>query len=182
MCQICEEKPVYEFTNQRKLCKRCFINYFHKKLLYTIRKFNMVKQGETIAYKNANDVNSIVLKKMLELLASKSRIKLVKLPHGKENKIALNSSLDLESEKVILNLIDGNAVGLNNYLPIERKFIKPLYLFLDEEIILYAKLNNLKFKELSKKKNKTREFIDSFEKNHPEAKRAIINSLLKIYS
>jgi len=141
----------------------------------------MVKQGETISYKDANDVNSVVLKRMLEFLSSKSRINLVKSSNKKSNKVALNSSLDSESENVILSLIEGNSLDLNKSLPLEKNIIKPLYLFLEEEIILYAKLNNLNFKENKITKNKTREFIDSFEKNHPEVKRAIINSLLKIY-
>lgn len=178
MCNLCETKPVYEFTNKRKLCKRCFINYFHKKLLYGVRKFNLIQQGDTVYYKKANDVNSVVLKKMLEFLSEKSRIILVKNKNAR--KIALNSSLDSESEKFILCLIKGSSVNLKKFFPIEKNLIKPLYFFLDEEIILYAKLTNLKFKELNKKKNKVRLFLDEFEKNHPEVKRAIINSLLQI--
>ena len=45
MCKLCKTKPVYEFTNQRKLCKACFIHWFEKKFLYTIRKFNMIRFG-----------------------------------------------------------------------------------------------------------------------------------------
>ena len=52
------------------------------------------------------------------------------------------------------------------------KEIKPLYLFLDSEIFLFAKLKGLKFKEAKKNTDKIQVFADEFEKNHPEVKDA----------
>jgi len=64
--------------------------------------------------------------------------------------------------------------------------IKPLYLFLDEEVLLYAKLKKLKFKKEIKgkktKKDKISNFIDDLEVKHPEIKHAIINSYLELYN
>lgn len=181
MCKSCEEKPVYEFTNKRKLCKRCFINYFHKKLLYTIRKFGMVKPSDVVGYKKTKDFRGVVLEEMLFFLKKKFELNLIKLPNEKANKIAVSSSLDFNSEGIIDSLIDGKIIDLKKYLPIEKKIIKPLYYFLDEEILLYARLKGLNFKEDKGKKNSIKEVIDGFEKTHPEVKRAIVNSLLTIY-
>ncbi len=183
MCKACEKKPIYEFTNKRKLCKRCFINYFHKKLLYTIRKFSMVKSGEVIGYKKTNDFKGIVLEEMLNFLNKKYGFNVVKLPNKKlkVNKIAIDSSLDSESNDIVNLIILGNTSNLKKSLPVEKNVIKPLYLFLDEEILLYAKIRNLKFKEHKIKKDKINNFLIEFEKNHPEVKRAIVNSLLKLY-
>jgi tRNA(Ile)-lysidine synthase TilS/MesJ len=78
-------------------------------------------------------------------------------------------------------LIEKNVSELKNYLPIQGNIIKPLYLFLDSEILLYAKLKGLKFKQKKKKGDKIQRFEDEFEKKHPEVKRAIVNSLLALH-
>ncbi len=198
MCKLCETNPVYEFTNKRKLCKRCFVNYFVKKFLYTVRKFNMAHQGDIIGYKKGNKLKEVVLEDLLEFFSKKSGIKIVTLPNTKANKIAVDSSIDSESTEIIETLIKGNSSSFEKQLPTENKIIKPLYLFLDEEILLYAKIKNLKFKggepsagssqfmhprrklKINKKDN-IQEFVDQFEKKHPEVKRAIVNSLLELY-
>ncbi len=182
MCKLCETNPVYEFTNKRKLCKRCFINYFHKKVLYTLRKFDMIKKEDIIGYKNGKNFKGVVLETMLEFIADKMSIKLVNSRDRKNNKLALDSSIDSESEKIIKTLINGRVSDLKRNLPVGGKIIKPLYLFLDEEILLYAKLRKLKFKKEKKKKSKINDFEDEFEEKHPEVKRAIVNSVLELYA
>lgn len=183
MCKLCETKSVYEFTNKRKLCKTCFIRYFEKKVLYTIRKFEMIKQGDIIGYKKENDFKSAVLGDILDFLSEKSNLEVVKLPNKKANKIAIESSLDSEANEVVGIMINGNYSKLKKELPTEERIVKPLYLFLDEEILLYAKLKNIKFTENPKSRNnKIESFLDNFEKKHPEVKRAVVNSLLELYN
>jgi hypothetical protein len=181
MCKQCETNPVYEFTNKRKLCKNCFVNYFHKKFLFTIRKFEMIKRGDIIGYQKKNDFKGAVLEDMLNFFSKKSGVSIVKLPNKKTTKIANDSSIDSESNEIVRTIVEGNAVNLKKDLPMEKNLIKPLYLFSDEEIMLYAKIKGLKFKEEQNKKNKIENFIDSFEKKHPEVKRAVVNSLLELY-
>jgi hypothetical protein len=199
MCKQCELNPVYEFTNRRKLCKNCFMNYFLNKFLFTIRKFKMVKTGDIVGYKKTNDLKGIVLENLLVFLNKKYGTELVKLPNKKWelpagfsqpqqpnrklkiNKIAIDSSLDSEANEIIYSIIQGKNSDLEKSLPVEKKIIKPLYLFLDEEILLYAKIKNLKFKERKDNENKIQKFINEFEKKHPEVKRATVNSLLELY-
>lgn len=185
MCKICELKPVYEFTNKRKLCKSCFIKYFQKKVLYIIRKFSMIKSGDVIGYETGKDFRSVVLKDVMEMFAEKSPIQLVKLPSKKKNlKIAINFNIDLEAEKIINALIYEKSSKLKEFFPVVKKgnkiIIKPLYLFLDKEILLYAKLKNLKFIKIKDNKSKLVKFINNLEQNHPEVKRAVVNSYLKL--
>ena len=252
MCHQCELKPVYEFTNQRKLCRICFIKYFQKKVLYTIRKFSMIKPNDVIGYKNVGDfrggpeegciprrdenffeapkniqknifTRGIVLEDVLKMFAEKSTIELVRLPtkgahfvrtprrcenfseapkhfskkmFTRGNKIAIASTIDLEANKIIHILIKGNVKDLKQVSPVNGRIIKPLYLFLDEEVLLYAKLKNLKFKRIKEstqgctpkniqkniftKGNKISIFIDKLEKKHPEVKRAVVNSFLEM--
>ncbi|HTY44060.1 MAG TPA: hypothetical protein VMC80_02360 [Patescibacteria group bacterium] len=179
MCKQCNSNSVYEFTNQRKLCKNCFIEYFEKKTLYTIRKFHMIKNGDVIGYEDKKDFRSAVLKEILGILKTKAGIE---ISNKGANKIAINSTIDSEADEITNILIDKKVSDLNKVSPVENKIIKPLFLFLDEEVLLYAKLRNLKFKKEKQKKNKISEFIDSLEKKHPEIKRAIVNSYLKIYN
>ncbi len=182
MCKLCETNPVYEFTNKRKLCKTCFIHYFEKKVLYTIRKFKMIKYGDILGYKKGNNFKSVVLENILHFLSEKSNLEIVKLPNKQANKIANESSLDSEADEVVGIMIKGNSSKLKKEFPIEGNVIKPLYLFLDDEILLYARLKNLKFKESKNKRDKIEDFLDKFEKKHPEVKRAVVNSLLGLYN
>jgi len=196
MCKLCETNPVYEFTNKRKLCKRCFIKYFQKKILYIIRKFRMTKKNEIIGYKEKEDFRQVVLRDILKNFEKKLMIKVVKLPSKKKiDKIAIASTIDLEANEIIQILIYGKISDLKRVSPIEKTktkknlatkpqpsiLIKPLYLFLDKEVLLYAKLKNLKFKKEKAKKTKLANFIDELEIKHPEVKRAVVKSYLKIY-
>ncbi len=181
MCKQCNLKPVYEFTNKKKLCKRCFIKYFQKKFLYTIKKFKMIKKGDIIVYKDNNDVKNVVLKEMLRLLECRGIIKLINSNNNRINRIALTDNIDSESYYTINILIKNNASKLKELSPGDKKMIKPLYLLTDEEVILYAKLKNLKFKEKKIQKDKISSFVDDLEKKHPEIKRAIVNSYLELY-
>lgn len=238
MCHQCQTNPVYEFTNQRKLCKTCFIHWFYKKFLYTLRKFGMVKRGEIIGYFKKNDFRSAVLEELLKMFSAKGTIKLVNLSlppaHNKNArssltrvnlnsvnnkisqanlksintfknfqlkqnkiiKIVLEDTSDSVSDKLIHSVFEGDLSKLKER-PIEDKIIRPLYLFLDKEILLYAMLKKLNFKEKkyfihlplsqmkevlskAKPKDKISNFIEELEKKHPEIKHSIVNSYLEI--
>jgi len=141
----------------------------------------MIKTGDIIGYKKTGDLKGIVLSNLLIFLNKKYGTEIVCLPSKRASKIAVDSSLDSEANEIVKLIIQGNALDLNKNLPVKNNIVKPLYLFLDEEILLYAKIKKLKFKEPKKKKDKIKEFIDEFEKKHPEVKRAIVNSLLELY-
>lgn len=140
----------------------------------------MIKKGDKIFYKRNNDFKGIVLSEILKFISGKIEITLIN-SKNKADKIAIDSSLDSESENIIKILIKKNISDLKKFLPVYRKVIKPLYLFLDEEILLYARLKNLKFQKKKEKKDKIKNFEDELEKKHPEVKRAIVNTLLKFY-
>jgi len=181
MCHLCQTKPVYEFTNKRKVCSRCFINWFEKKFLYTIRKFQMIKHNNTIAYENKNDFKGVVLENLLKMFAEKSNIELIRFPTKKKsNKVAVPGTTDSEANKIIHAIIKNKTTKLNEFLPVFKKTIKLLYLFLDKEILLYAKLKKLKFKTKKQKHDKISKFLDNSEKKHPEIKRAIVSSILRL--
>ena len=141
----------------------------------------MIKPNDLIGYREGKDFKSVVLEEMLKFISEKYSFNITKLPNTKTNKIAITSSLDSESEQILKILINKKSSELKSCLPVVGKEIKPLYLFLDNEILLFAKLKNLKFKEIKKNKDKIESFADEFEKNHPEVKRAVVNSVLKLY-
>lgn len=186
MCQQCEEKPVYKFTNKRKLCARCFLRYFQKKVLYTIRKFKMAEKKDRIFYENKGDLHGIVLEDALKLFSEKSGAKLIKI-RTKADKIAVSSALDSEADKIVHEIIRGSMDALKGKSPPvekirKKEIIKPLYLLLNEELMLYARLKKLKFKhdKHKLKKDKISEFIGHLEGKHPEVKRAVMNGWLRI--
>ena len=190
MCQLCETKPVYEFTNQRKLCKTCFIRWFQKKVLYTIRKFRMIKKGDVIAYKKSSGFRGIVLEDVLKMFAEKAPVEIVELNNKckKVSKIAIASTTDLEANKIIHFLIkvvnkletavEGRHQAYPKVLHTGAKIIKPLYLFLDKEVLLYAKLRGLKFKKIDVELDEISKFVNELEIKHPEVKQAVVSSWL----
>lgn len=179
MCNLCLTKPVYEFTNKRKICGRCFINWFQKKFLYTIRKFEMIRQNDIIGYENKGDFRGVVLEELLKILGEKSPIEIVKLPTKKKvTKKALASTKDLESDKIINILIKKDAKELDKISPVNGRIIKPLYLFLDREVLLYANLKKLKFKKVDEPKET---IVSLLEEKHPEIRHSIIQSYLDLF-
>lgn len=181
MCKQCETKPVYEFTNKRRLCRRCFVNYFQKKFLYIVRNFGMIKKGDIIGYRNSGSFQDVVLKNLLELFCEKVNIQIVKLHSKKKiSKTAVSSAIDSESNKFVNEIIRGDLKKIKKLFPVDGKIIKPLYLFLDSEVLLYARLKKLKFKEMNLKENKISNFINELEEKHPEIKRATMNCFLKL--
>jgi len=174
MCNQCQINSVYEFTNKRKICKTCFVRWFEKKFLYTIRRFNLIKKRDIIYYKKTKNFRDVVLENLLKMYSQKGTIKLVKFP-SRKSKFASSSTADIEAKKIVETIIKKNILNLN-----KKESIKPLILFLDKEVLLYAKLKNLKFTEEKKKIDKISEFIDGLEKKHPEIKPAIVQTILKI--
>jgi len=186
MCKQCEKKPVYEFTNKRKICKDCFINYFQKKVFYTIRKFKMINKNETIGYENKGDFRDVALEDILKIFVERAIVDLIKIPTTKKfDKLAISSTTNLEADKIIHILIKNSAKDLVKLGPIEKLrnkiIIKPFYLFLDEEVLLYVKLKKLKFKKTKIKNDKISDFVNNLENKHPEIKRAVISSFLELY-
>jgi len=142
----------------------------------------MINAKDFIGYKKGTDFKSAVLEELLKFISKKYNFNIINLPNKKANKIALTSSLDSESEQILKIIINKKSSELKKYLPVVGKEIKPLYLFLDNEILLFAKLKDIKFKESKTNKDKIGIFTDEFEKNHPEVKRAVVNSVLKLYN
>ena len=174
-------KYVYEFTNKRKVTKREFIHWFQKKFLYTIRKFKMISQNDIIGFENKGDFRAVVLENLLNLYTKKSQVSIVKLPSKRITKTAVPSTSDTEADKIVNVIVKNNISKLKNAGPISGKIIKPLYLFLDTEVLLYAKLMNLKFKKIKEDKDKLSRFIDDLENKHPEIKHSIIKSYLELF-
>jgi hypothetical protein len=189
-------KYVYEFTNKRKVTKREFIRWFQKKFLYTVRKFNMIRKGDIVAYgseqaqasssknvkrENKGDFRVVVLENLLNLLSEKGIIDVVKLSaKRKYTRKAITSTTDTEADKLTNILVNAKVKGLNEMKPVNGKVIKPMFLFLDKEVLLYAELMRLNFKKTKEAKNKLGKFVDELEKKHPEIKHSIVKSYLEL--
>ncbi len=184
MCIECSKKPVYELTNKRKFCKKCFCAYIEKKVFHTIRKFRLIEQGGKICILHSGEIASAVLYYILRKFAGERRQGIVKVTEKDMKslkRVVVSSSLDEEAEGIIRNLMYKNAKSLLNLGPIEGKRVKPLYFCSDREIMLYARLKKLIIgRQKENKKDKIRDFLDKMEKKHPELKNAIVNAFLEI--
>jgi tRNA(Ile)-lysidine synthase TilS/MesJ len=150
----------------------------------------MIHQGDIISYNKNSGFREVVLEELLNIYAEKSNVKLVKTAKqtikNKSNKIAVSDTIDSESANILDILIHEKSDNLKKISPIVKEknktIIKPLYSFLDEEVLLYAKLRNLKFKAETTKSNNLSQFLKNLESKHPEVKRAVVNSYLKLYN
>jgi tRNA(Ile)-lysidine synthase TilS/MesJ len=141
----------------------------------------MISKGDIIGIEDKNDFRTEVLKELLNLFSRKQDIKVT---NKNSKKTAIPSTIDIEAENIIRDITEGKISRLKKSLPVEKikkkTIIKPLYSFLDAEVMLYAKFKKLKFKKTEMKKNKISGLINDLEKKHPEVKRAVVNSYLKL--
>lgn len=121
-------KTVWQFTNQRKLSKKEFTDYFERKIFRTIRKYKMLPTDRRITLRKSPDLNTVVLKKVLE---KKFQIKFTSKP------TFLSDNLSQLAEDTFKNILQGKFIR-----PIQKN--KPLCFTSDEEIELYAKLTGIK--------------------------------------
>ncbi len=152
----------------------------------------MIKYGEVVGYVSGKGFRDVVLEDVLKMFEEKSRIKLIKLPSHLRSqmdniinrkdisKIAIAQTTDLIAYKIINTILNKSAKNLGDVAPTESKVIKPLYLFLDKEVLLYAKIKKLKFEKIKEKEDEIGKFINELEKKHPEVKRAVVKGCLKI--
>jgi hypothetical protein len=121
-------KPVWTFTNQRELNKKEFLNYVERKVFRTIRKYQMLPKDKTIVLKKSNDLNTAVLKKIIE---TKFEVKFGAKPN-------INSeNLSDAAEDIFEKALKGD------FKP-KKKINSPLYYLSDKELELYAKLSDIK--------------------------------------
>jgi len=135
----------------------------------------MIKKNDVVRYIKKNDFRSVVLEESLKILADKGRVRLTK--GMRYDKFAVPATIDLTSDKIFRDATK-KSVRLSETKPVNKRIIKPLYLFLDREILLYARLKKLRFKVSKEKKNKTAKFLDELEEKHPEVKQAIVNGIM----
>ena len=131
--------PVWTFTNQTTLNKKQFIDYIERKVFRTIRKHNTLSKSITL--KKSNDLNTTVLKKILQ---TKFPVKLIPTT---DHRLPTTDADNLSQivEDIFKNILKGNF----NYKP---KTNTPLQFTSDKEIELYAKLKNTK--STKRKQNK----------------------------
>jgi len=187
MCYLCETNPVYEFTNKRKVCKNCFIKYFQKKFLYIIRKYGLIKKEEKICFFEKKDFRSVVLRYLLEGFFTKYGNELIEIKNLEGckpcDKVALEDSADVVSKDFFNKIVNEKNIIPESFLVFDenKKIIRPLYLFLDKEIKLYAGLKNLDYDKKVSENNIFDNFIDGLEKKHLELKTSVISSCLKLF-
>ncbi|MAG45517.1 MAG: TIGR00269 family protein [Nanoarchaeota archaeon] len=71
-CKICKSKPVITLSNNNiSLCKNCFVRYFEKKTLKTIRKYKLIKPRDHIVVAVSGGKDSISVLNILNKIASK---------------------------------------------------------------------------------------------------------------
>ena len=151
--------PVWTFTNQKELNKSQFIDYFERKVFRTIRKYNLLPKDKIIILKKSTNLNTIVLKKVIE-----KKFKVIF-----SNKPNLSSdNLSQLAEDIFKEVLKGNF---------KSKITKnaPLSQLSDKEIELYAKLSNIKGTKRRQDK-KIQELFDRFLKKNQDLELNVVKA------
>ena len=75
-CKICKEKPVIQLPNSEiRLCKSCFIKYFERKTLKTIKKYQLINRKDHIVVAVSGGKDSLSLLHLLNKLSVKKDFK-----------------------------------------------------------------------------------------------------------
>ena len=154
---------VWEFTNQKKLNKSEFIDYFERKVFRTIRKYNMLPEDKIIKLKETDYLNYKVLKQIID---KKFETKNSNKPN------ILDDNLSEVAEKTFGNILNGNFSG-----PTPNK--RPLYFLSDKEVELYAKLTNIDGKK-RKQNKKIQNLFEKFLNKNQDLEINIIKALAQI--
>ncbi len=84
----CNEKPIIELTNNEKLCKNHFVEYFESKVFRTIRQFDLIGKEENLGIALSGGKDSLTLLYILNKLSKqnpKIRIEAIAINEGIEN-------------------------------------------------------------------------------------------------
>jgi hypothetical protein len=187
-------KTVIILQNGKKLNESQFINYFERKVLYTIRKYKLLEGIKNNYRFNLKIQDFFVLKKIDNVFVSQECMDEIALQ-------VLKTFMEKRNIKEELNKLKPIVV-IN-----KKEIIRPFYLMKKEEVLIYARIKTLEIGPISgrqksrgflseikledknqKDKNKKTDqilkkidlWISDLEKKHPEIKNAIVNSLLRI--
>jgi len=162
-----EKKYVWAFTNQRKLTKGEFIDYFEKKVFKTIRKHEMLPKDKVFRFAELNSINAKILKSIIEK----------KFTVEKSNKPNMNEdNLSTIAENIFSKILNGNFIGPK---PKEKEISYPLYFHSDAEIETYAKLVDLKGKKMQRNK-KIQDLFNKFKDKNPDLEINVVKALAQI--
>jgi len=151
---------VWTFTNKRELNKSQFIDYVERKVFRTIRKHKMLPKDKIITLKKLNDLNTAVLKKIIE---KKFEVKFSTNPN------ISSESLSQSAEDVFKNILKGN---FKKQMPKNA----PLSQLSDKEIELYAKLTSIKGKK-RKQDKKIQNLFNKFLKKNQDLELNIVKAI-----
>ncbi len=135
----------------------------------------MLSNDEWVILPRGNDFRVVVLRDLFSMYETKIPVR-----DRTKKKTALKDSADIVSYSFLKALTKKNFLSkIDSFKPVYKDKIRPLFLFLDKEILLYAKLKGLKF-TLRENSFREKEFIDTLEGEHPEIKQSIVRTISKI--
>ncbi len=154
---------VWKFTNKKELNKSEFVEYIERKVFRTIRKYQMLSKNRIIILEKSGDLNTAVLKNIIE---TKFKVSVEKNPN------LSSENLSQVAEDIFNNILNGKFDGPS---PND----KPLYYLSDKEIELYAKLKNIKGDTRIKRAN-IQNLFKKFIKKNQDLELNIIRALSQI--
>ena len=130
MCKHCETNPVYKQESGRKLCKKCFSEYYERKVFRTIRKHELLDKEDKIGVACSGGKDSTTLLYLLNRFAESNRMQ-------KPEALAIDEGIHGYRNKTLedlKNFCENNKVKLHIF-----SFKKEFGFSLDEALVIAQK-------------------------------------------
>ena len=164
-CYLCRKKAAIKKQKNRFICNKCFCWLFEKR----IRKQTRLDKSF-----NAEDrifVVGDVAKHLVKSITKNMDVKFVSKNYDKK---VIEWTLDDELNQFVKEMFQGKKHEKE-----DKKHIKILKNVIDEEVKLFAKIKELKFKP--NKKDKTiQKFLDSVQARFPNAKYNLLRNISEL--
>jgi len=180
-CFKCKKnKAVVDLFYIKNLCKSCFFKIIERRLRRYVRLNKFFKKNDKILI--IDNLSFYLVKKIIKDLPLKIFFKKIPISslnnkkiknyikNNKINKIVIPWTLDDEISLFLENIF------LSKKTKIKKNYVKLLRTLTDNELKLFAKFKNIKFKE-NKKNKDIKKFLDKLEYKHPEIKFSLLKSI-----
>jgi hypothetical protein len=175
-CYLCNKKASIKQQKNRYICNKCFSWLFEKRIRKQTRLDQSFKPRDRILAigQIANYLTKSITKNMNVKIFQKNKIDSNFIKKNKINKIVIEYTLDDELNQYIKGIFEKKKEAKK-----DKKYIKILKNVTDNDVLLFAKINKLKFKPNKKDKN-IQEFLNSIQAKFPNAKYTLLKNINKL--
>ena len=155
-CKNCKKRPYFNSK-----CKKCFANYFVKKVRKDIRLNDLFRRNDSVYVKDSKDASSFAAKWIIDNMFMPLNI-------TKKGKQVVGASMEKQSSEFLGSMFKNKALA-------KSKNIKLLSNMSEDEILAFARLKGYKGK--AGKKDDIMQMVVNVEEKHNTTRAALYKAI-----